>query len=66
MLPLGNLCDMPVIVDASLLADDVIVFNACTHSKMIRMHYGGHEMLVRPRVAAFAKPSFVANDVEVE
>ncbi len=66
MPPFGNLYDMSVIVDASLAADDDIVFNACTHSKVIRMHYGDYERLVRPIVAAFAKPPFVAKDVEVE
>jgi len=66
MPPFGNLYNVPVIVDALLAADERIAFNACTHSKVIRMSYGEFERLVRPRVDAFAKPSFVAKVVDVE
>ncbi len=66
MPPFGNLYDMPVIIDKSLAADDSIVFNARTHSKVIRMKYDDYEELVRPRVASFARPPYVAKDVEVE
>ena len=61
-----SLYNVPVIVDALLAGDEGIAFNACTHLKVIRMSYGEFERLVRPRVDAIAKPSFVAKAVEVE
>ncbi len=66
MPPFGNLYNVPVIVDALLAADVSVAFNACTHSKVIRMSYGEFERLVKPRVDAFAKPPFVAKAVEAE
>ncbi len=66
MPPFGNLYGVPVIVDAALAADEEIAFNACTHTKVIRMKYVEYERLVRPRVGVFAQSPFVAKDIEVE
>ena len=66
MPPFGNLYNVPVIVDALLAADEHIVFNACSHSKVIKMSFGDFERLVRPRVEAFAKMPFVAKDLEFQ
>ena len=66
MPPFGNLYIVPVILDALLATDEHIAFNACTHSKVIRMSYGDFERLVRPRVDVFAKPPFVAKDLEFQ
>jgi Ala-tRNA(Pro) deacylase len=66
MPPFGNLYNVPVILDALLATDEHIAFNACTHSKVIRMSYGDFERLVRPRVDVFAKPPFVAKDLEFQ
>jgi Ala-tRNA(Pro) deacylase len=54
MPPFGELYGIPVFVDASLAADQQIVFNAGTHQEAIRMAYADFERLVRPRVSSFA------------
>ena len=66
MPPFGNLYSVPVIVDAALAADNEIAFNAGSHTKVIKMKYGDYEMLVKPRVGAFAQSPFVAKNIEVE
>jgi Ala-tRNA(Pro) deacylase len=53
MPPFGNLYDLSVYVDKSLVANDLIAFNAGTHDTLIRMHYADFERLVRPKVAEF-------------
>lgn len=53
MPPFGNLYDLPVYVDESLVANDLIAFNAGTHHTLIRMHYVDFERLVRPKVVEF-------------
>ncbi len=64
MPPFGNLYGVPVVVDASLAADDEIVFNACSHTKAIRMKFSDYGRLVRPRVSAIAHSQFVATATE--
>jgi Ala-tRNA(Pro) deacylase len=41
-------------VDTTLTNDDEIVFNAGSHSELIRMAYRDFEQLVRPTVAEFS------------
>jgi len=53
MPPFGELYGIPVFVDASLAADQQIVFNAGTHQEAIRMSYADFERLVRPTVSSF-------------
>jgi Ala-tRNA(Pro) deacylase len=53
MPPFGNLYDLPVYVDKSLVTNDLISFNAGTHHTLLRMHYADFERLVKPRVAEF-------------
>jgi Ala-tRNA(Pro) deacylase len=55
MPPFGNLYDIPVYVSKELTADEEIVFNACTHTDTIRMHYKDYEQLVKPIVIQIAK-----------
>lgn len=50
MPALGNLYDMDVYVDDSLLEEDEIAFNAGNHSELIRMRYKDWAELVKPRV----------------
>lgn len=64
MPPFGNLYGVPVVVDTALSADAEIVFNACTHTRAIRMKYADYERLVRPRVAVFAQSEFVGKDLD--
>ena len=59
MPPFGNLYDMEVFVAESLTRDEVISFNACTHTEIMTMAYEDFERLVRPRVLAFAEPTLV-------
>ena len=63
MPPFGNLYGVPVIVDAALAEDSEIVFNACSHTKAIRMKFADYGRLVQPRIAAFAhSPQMVGED----
>lgn len=50
MPPLGNLYEMEVFVDAILTEDEDIVFNAGTHSELIKMNYVDYARLVKPKV----------------
>jgi Ala-tRNA(Pro) deacylase len=54
MPPFGNLYGIPVFVDRSLTEQEEIVFEACTHTDVIRMRYEDFERLVSPVVAEFA------------
>lgn len=54
MPPFGNLYDMDVYVAESLTHDELIAFNAGTHTELIRMAYADLERLVQPKVLAFA------------
>ena len=56
MPPFGNLYSLPVYVARALSDDEEIVFNAGTHTDMIRMSYRDFEKLVRPTVADFSEP----------
>jgi Ala-tRNA(Pro) deacylase len=51
MPPFGNLYDMEVFLDESLIEDDEIAFNAGTHRELIRLAYADFEHLVEPKVA---------------
>ncbi len=59
MPPFGNLYDMEVFVAESLTQDDLISFNACTHTEIMTMAYADFERLVRPTILAFAEPTMV-------
>lgn len=50
MPPMGNLFDMDVYVDDSLLEDEKIAFNAGNHSELVRMRYEDWAKLVKPKV----------------
>jgi len=56
MPPFGNLYDLEVIVAQSLAEDEEIVFNAGTHTDLIKMAYKDFERLVQPKVIAFSVP----------
>jgi Ala-tRNA(Pro) deacylase len=53
MPPFGNLYGMDVYVAESLTENDVIAFNAGSHTEVIRLSFGDFERLVRPRVMSF-------------
>jgi Ala-tRNA(Pro) deacylase len=54
MPPFGNLYGVEVFVANSLAEDEEIVFNACSHSQLIKMSYSDYEKLVKPVRLDFA------------
>jgi len=58
MPPFGNLYALPVYTDKSLAEDDVIVFNACSHTRSIRLKMYDYLRLVKPVVAEFSQSRF--------
>ena len=54
MPPLGNLYGLPVYVASTLAEDEEIVFNAGTHTDVIRMKYSDFARLVSPEVGEFS------------
>jgi Ala-tRNA(Pro) deacylase len=54
MPPFGNLYDLPVYVDESLTRDEIIAFNAGSHTELIKLSYKDFEALVKPNVLKFA------------
>ena len=57
MPPFGNLYDVPVYADRTLVEDETIVFRAGTHTDTMSVSYADFEKLVRPNLADFADPS---------
>lgn len=55
MPPFGNLYALPVYADKALADDDVIVFNACSHIKSIRLKMFDYLRLVKPVIAEFSQ-----------
>jgi Ala-tRNA(Pro) deacylase len=55
MPPFGNLYGLDVLVDESLTEGDMIAFNACTHTELIRLSYLDFEALVKPKVVRFSR-----------
>lgn len=53
MPPFGNLYGIDVYVSERLTQDDEIVFNAGTHSELLKMKYRDFEKLVHPRILKF-------------
>ena len=53
--PFGNLFSLPTYVDASLTADEEIIFNAGTHTETIRMRYADYERLVNTVVSTLSR-----------
>jgi Ala-tRNA(Pro) deacylase len=51
MPPFGNLYDMAVYASHLLSKDEEIVFNAGSHTELIRLAYADFERLVKPKVA---------------
>lgn len=51
MPPFGNLYSMDVYTSSALKEDEEIVFNAGTHTELIKLSYKDFEALARPKVA---------------
>ncbi|MFH1195072.1 MAG: YbaK/EbsC family protein [bacterium] len=54
MPPFGNLFGLDVYVEASLVEDEEISFNACSHTELMRLEYTDFEKLVKPKIIRFA------------
>lgn len=54
MSPFGNLYNLEVLVAKVLTEDKEIVFNAGTHTELIKMDYEDFERLVQPKVFKFS------------
>ena len=54
MPPFGNLYNMDVLVAEVLTEDKQIVFNAGTHTELIKMSYEDFDRLVQPKVLKFS------------
>ena len=54
MPPFGNLYGMDVYVAVPLTEDKEIVFNAGSHTELIRLAYADFERLVKPTIGEFA------------
>jgi Ala-tRNA(Pro) deacylase len=54
MPPFGNVYGLPVYMDKSLERYPEIVFNACTHTEVIKMTLRDFEGLVKPTVGEFS------------
>lgn len=54
MPPFGELYGMNVVVSESVASDDYILFNAGTHTELIKMRYVDFARLVQPMVGCFA------------
>ncbi len=54
MPPFGNLYGMDVYVAESLTEDEEIVFNAGSHTELIKMAYGDFERLATPKILRFS------------
>lgn len=65
MPPFGNLYGLPVLVEEGLAEDEEIVFNACTHTKAIRMKFKDFRRLAKPVIAGFAEAKRVLEDREL-
>ena len=55
MPPFGNLYDMEVYVAKSLAEDEEIVFNACSHTELVRMKYKDFDKLANPKILKFSE-----------
>jgi Ala-tRNA(Pro) deacylase len=50
MPPFGNLYNMPVYISTAFKDRKELIFNACTHTEVIKISYADFERLVQPRV----------------
>lgn len=54
MPPFGNLYGLDVVVAASLVEDEEIMFNAGSHTELMKMRYNDFETLVHPKLGRFS------------
>jgi len=54
MPPFGNLYGVDVYVAEAFAENEMIAFNACSHTELMRMSFKDFERLVKPRIMAFS------------
>lgn len=54
MPPFGRLGGIPVYVDSNLQENETIVFNAGTHTEMLKMHFHDFIRLEKPMIGEFS------------
>jgi Ala-tRNA(Pro) deacylase len=54
MPPFGNLWGMEVFADCRLCDDETIIFNAGSHTELVKLAYADYERLVHPKIAALS------------
>jgi len=54
MPPFGNLWGMEVFADSRLCDDETIIFNAGSHTELVKLAYADYERLVHPKIAALS------------
>lgn len=59
MPPFGNLYGMEVFVAKSLMQDEEISFNACSHTELIKLSLKDFVSLVKPKIIQFSMQSKV-------
>jgi Ala-tRNA(Pro) deacylase len=59
MPPFGNIYGMEVYVAESLVEEEEIAFNACSHTELIKMKFSDFERLVQPKRIKFSIASKV-------
>lgn len=55
MPPFGQLCNLPVWMDAGLASEQAIAFNAGTHRDVIHMSLEDYQRLAKPQVASLSR-----------
>ncbi len=53
--PFGNLFGLPMLMDASVFADEMVTFQAGTHSDAVRISFGDFIRLSQPKIGHFAR-----------
>ncbi|TNF53203.1 YbaK/EbsC family protein [bacterium] len=56
MPPFGNLYGIDVYSDEKLARDELIAFNAGSHTELIQLPYNDFERLVKPKTAQITRP----------
>lgn len=65
MPPLGNLFNLPVLVDTSLAEQEFIAFNAGTHRDVIHLRFQDYDRWVDPAVGKFAYQAELVKPIEM-
>jgi Ala-tRNA(Pro) deacylase len=55
MPPFGNLFALPVYIDKMLADDDMIIFSACSQTRLIRLKMYDFLRLVKPVISEFSQ-----------